>query len=181
MTSIEHAGGVWTWVVDLYGRPGVGDACLALQDQHGADVTLLLYLVHAGSEGRNVTAGEIAVLDQKITTFRREVTGRLRAARSWLKPRAADPALSALRQRILDVELEAERWTLEALSTGSTRSTDEPPPDAATGNAAPRITAGANVGRYLTSLGAGDDADPHAAVILTAAFPGAAAVDIVRP
>src|SRR3546814_617363 len=35
-------GGFWRFSLALYGRPGAAEACLALQDRCGADVTLLL-------------------------------------------------------------------------------------------------------------------------------------------
>jgi uncharacterized protein (TIGR02444 family) len=35
----------WRFSLDLYGRPGVAPACLALQDEAGADVNLVLYLL----------------------------------------------------------------------------------------------------------------------------------------
>ncbi|WP_284733726.1 TIGR02444 family protein, partial [Pseudomonas aeruginosa] len=43
-------GNVWKFAVDVYARPGVETACLALQEQ-GADVCLLLVAAWLGRRG----------------------------------------------------------------------------------------------------------------------------------
>ncbi len=47
---------LWTFACAFYGRPGVAAACLALQDEGGADVPLLLYLIWCGRTGRRLDA-----------------------------------------------------------------------------------------------------------------------------
>ena len=108
---------LWDWIVEIYGRPGVEPACLALQDEHGQSTPYLLWAVWAGGRGglvheRCLTAAAIA------WPWERAVTHPLRAARLGLKPAFAsidDPARRALRARIKADELEAERLLLQAL------------------------------------------------------------------
>ena len=38
---------LWDWSLEAYGQPGVPEACLALQDGHGQNTSLLLWAVWA--------------------------------------------------------------------------------------------------------------------------------------
>ena len=42
-----HLSGLWDWTLAAYAQPGVADACLRLQDQHGQNTSLLLWAVWA--------------------------------------------------------------------------------------------------------------------------------------
>ena len=44
----DAAGALWDFAVRLYAEPGVGEACLALQDRFGVDVPLLLWAAWLG-------------------------------------------------------------------------------------------------------------------------------------
>ena len=39
--------GIWDWALEAYAQPGVPEACLALQDAHGQNTSLLLWAVYA--------------------------------------------------------------------------------------------------------------------------------------
>lgn len=41
----------WDFSLDFYGRPGVSAACLALQDEAGLDVNIVLFCIWAAQEG----------------------------------------------------------------------------------------------------------------------------------
>jgi len=41
----------WEFSLDVYARPGVADACIALQDETGLDVNLILFCLWAGAQG----------------------------------------------------------------------------------------------------------------------------------
>ena len=101
----------WDFSLAVYHRPGVAEACLALQDRHGLDVNLLLLCCWNGSEGRRLDAEDFARLGESVGGWQDSVVGPLRGVRRWLKdlPDAASPQFDALRQAVKDCELEAER------------------------------------------------------------------------
>lgn len=108
----------WRFSLSLYGRPGVGPACVALQDAHGLDVNVLLFALWLADEGRRVDAAEVAAADAAVRDWRLQAVVPLRAVRRFLKepPPALDAAaVAALRDRVKAVELESERLQQEAL------------------------------------------------------------------
>lgn len=106
---------LWSWAVDAYGRPGVAEAALALQDDHGQCVPLLLWACFA----RPVEPERIAQAASLARTWEDAAIVPLRAARRGLKaalPGSPAPAREALRDRVKAAELEAERLLLGALA-----------------------------------------------------------------
>jgi uncharacterized protein (TIGR02444 family) len=108
----------WRFSLQFYRRPGVAEACIALQEESGVDVNLLLFLLWHATQRRRLSAAEITALEQKIAAWREQTVVPLRAIRRALK---APPALveagtaEAFRTRIKAVELEAERLQQEAM------------------------------------------------------------------
>jgi uncharacterized protein (TIGR02444 family) len=113
---------IWDWTLRAYGRPGVPEACLALQDRFGQNTDLLLWAVWA------------EVKDAELLNRAVEVTRRwdavallpLREVRRGLKPALApveDDARERLREDVKACELQAERVLLETLAelTGEAR------------------------------------------------------------
>jgi len=118
----------WRFSLRLYRVPGVAEACITLQEESGADVNLLLFLLWHAVQQRRVSADEVARLDRKIAAWRERAVIPLRAIRRALKaPALKAPALKApqglveagtaeaFRTRIKAVELEAERLQQEAM------------------------------------------------------------------
>ena len=108
----------WRFSLRLYRAPGVGDACIALQEESGVDVNLLLFLLWQAKERRALTTADVKALDETIGGWRDTAVIPLRNLRRALKsspglvaPNAAD----AFRTRIKAVELEAERLQQEAM------------------------------------------------------------------
>lgn len=107
---------LWRFAEALYQHPGVEQACLHLQTQ-GADVCLLLCA--AWLETRDV-----ACSDERITALRtlthgwqQQVVVPLRQLRqSWRAAARSDQALTALREHVKKLELEAEREQLQRLA-----------------------------------------------------------------
>ena len=96
----------WHWSLAFYRDPTVAEACLTLQDQHGADVNVVLVLLWQASLGAApFAAGEVAALDAAIADWRAEVIVPLRSLRRALKGRGED----AVRQPVATAELAAER------------------------------------------------------------------------
>jgi uncharacterized protein (TIGR02444 family) len=120
MTDVDSKTGspFWRFSLAFYRQPGVGDACIALQDHAGVDVNLLLFLLWHAARRRAFTPTQVAVLEQQIGTWRDATVIPLRAVRRALKtpPALVAPATAeAFRTRIKAVELEAERLQQEAM------------------------------------------------------------------
>ncbi|GJE41364.1 TIGR02444 family protein [Methylobacterium soli] len=111
---------LWTFACEFYGRPGIAEACLALQDEAGADVPLLLYLIWCARTGRPVDAAAIAGADDRIASWRVQVIAPLRAIRRAMRSELLPgQSTQAHRERIKAAELEAERLALAALSAAA--------------------------------------------------------------
>ncbi|AHL36588.1 alginate regulatory protein [Pseudomonas brassicacearum] len=106
---------LWSFSLDLYAKPGVEPACLALQNA-GANVCLLLCGLWL--ERRGVTCNEqrLQQLRQLTEPWDAEVVRPLRLLRSqWKTSALQDTALNSLREQLKGLELEAERRLLERL------------------------------------------------------------------
>ena len=96
---------LWDWAVAAYAQPGVEDACLTLQDEHGQNVPFLLWAAWGGTGFEQ--GAELA------RAWERSVVGPLRGVRrAMTSPPLID---EPLREEVKAVELKAERRLLEAL------------------------------------------------------------------
>ena len=106
--------GLWDWTLGAYGRPGVPQACLRLQDDHGQMTSFLLWAVWAET-------ADAALLDRAADVARRWnalALEPLRDVRRALKPAfdgVADSPREGLREDVKAAELRAERVLMEAL------------------------------------------------------------------
>jgi uncharacterized protein (TIGR02444 family) len=99
----------WRFSLALYGRPGVADALIRVQDSAARDVNLILFGLWLGaSQGRRLAAAELAGAEAAIAPIAGAAVAPLRRLRRQLKP-AGDPDLQALRRRIAGLEIAAER------------------------------------------------------------------------
>ena len=123
---------LWDWAVAAYGAPGVGEACLALQDSHEQNVPVLLWSGWVAATGRKPDAETIEAACDTARAWDSVVVAPLRSVRRTLKapiPDIDDGPREAVRNRIKALELEAERHLLEALdalapeTTGPARPT----------------------------------------------------------
>jgi uncharacterized protein (TIGR02444 family) len=118
-TQTSSAGSpFWRFSLQFYRLPGVAEACIRLQEEAGADVNLLLFLLWHGALGRRLSAAEIAQLEERIGPWRDLTVIPLRAVRRALKSPpglVAAGTAEAFRTRIKAVELEAERLQQEAM------------------------------------------------------------------
>ncbi len=115
-TALNLDNPFWQFSCAVYAAPGVRQACLQLQDEHGADVNLLLLAVWLGSaRGTRLAKADLADLpgaawhDQVIRPLR---GARRAVATAW---ESTDPAIAAFRRQLLDCELAAERIRHAAL------------------------------------------------------------------
>jgi uncharacterized protein (TIGR02444 family) len=108
----------WRFSLGFYRQPAVADACIALQEEAGVDVNLLLFLLWQATLGRELSPTEVTDLERRIGSWREMTVVPLRNLRRALKsPPAlvAAPTAEAFRTRIKAVELEAERLQQEAM------------------------------------------------------------------
>ncbi len=116
--SSSQASPFWRFSLGFYRRPGVADACIALQEEAGVDVNLLLFLLWQGTLKRALSATEVEALERRIAAWRETTVIALRTVRRALKspPELVPPATAELfRTKIKAVELEAERLQQEAM------------------------------------------------------------------
>ncbi len=112
----------WTYSLRLYGQAGVTDACLALQDEYGLDVNIVLFCIWSGLAGPGeLTKNELTLAAESAGQWQREVVERIRWVRRTLKqdPLGAKPELAnAFRPQVQALEIQAEhveQLTLAAL------------------------------------------------------------------
>ena len=108
----------WRFSLRFYRNPDVAAACIALQDEAGVDVNILLFLLWNATLARSFPAPVIADLDARIGAWRNATVIPLRELRRALKtpPKVVDPgAAEAFRMRIKGAELEAERLQQQTL------------------------------------------------------------------
>jgi uncharacterized protein (TIGR02444 family) len=108
----------WRFSLQFYRLPGVADACIALQDEAGVDVNLLLFLLWNARMGRVLSRSDVEALESRVAEWRDGVVIPLREMRRQLKspPTLVEKGTAeAFRTRIKQVELEAERLQQEGL------------------------------------------------------------------
>ena len=99
--------------------PGVKDACLRLQDDHKADVNLILFLLYRGSLQQQLSQETIKQADDKTRSFRERVIQPIQALRKALKDKRYNVEVGneSLYQEMLSFELSAEKLAQTHLET----------------------------------------------------------------
>jgi uncharacterized protein (TIGR02444 family) len=130
----------WRFSLHFYRQSGVSDACIALQDDCGVDVNLLLFLFWLADDGQLLSADEVRKLDDKVRDWRNLTIIPIRDARRKLKgaQTLVDPGKQeAFRNKVKAIELDAERLQQEALyafTQSGPLGKHAPPAAAARGN-----------------------------------------------
>ena len=99
----------WSFSLDLYARPGVAPACLALQDRFGCDVNILLFALWAARCGKALARADFDALDAAVAPWRGGVVEPIRALRRALKADAlgaAPVSTEQVRAKLLEAELQ---------------------------------------------------------------------------
>jgi|SRR5689334_200125 uncharacterized protein (TIGR02444 family) len=127
----------WRFSLNFYRQAGVAETCIALQDECGVDVNLMLFLLWLAANGRQLSVDNIKELDQAVHSWRdltiipiREIRRKLKAASTLVEAGKQE----AFRTKVKAVELEAERLQQEALyarSRSGPRGSETPPSAAA--------------------------------------------------
>jgi uncharacterized protein (TIGR02444 family) len=130
----------WRFSLHFYRQTGVSDACIALQDDCGVDVNLLLFLFWLAAEGQLLSEAEVRKLADEVRDWRnltiipiRDARRRLKGAKTLVEPGKQE----AFRNKIKAIELEAERLQQGALydfTQSGPLGKPAPPPAAARSN-----------------------------------------------
>lgn len=110
--------GLWDFALRLYAAPGVGEACLVLQDESGIDVPVLLFSAWLAKQSMALTEAELVRIDGLVFEWRNEVVKPLRAIRRRLKNGpypAPTKETETLRNGVKGVELNSEKIELAVL------------------------------------------------------------------
>jgi uncharacterized protein (TIGR02444 family) len=156
----------WRFSLAFYRQAGVSDACIALQDGHGVDVNLLLFLFWLASGGRQLAAEHVKQLDDTVRGWRNLTIVPIRDARRKLKGAAtfvAPGKQEAFRTKVKAIELDAERLQQEALYKFTTSGP-------LGRQASPPAAARANVAAYASAMGL--SFPQQAVAVLVSAFDG---------
>ena len=106
---------LWDWTVAAYSKPGVPEATLALQDEHGLNTAFLLWAVWANPDRETLANGvQTTVLwDETVLWPLRNVRRTLKASRRPFD----DAAREGLREDVKAAELRAELVLMETLES----------------------------------------------------------------
>ena len=132
----------WRFSLHFYRQAGVSDACIALQDDCGIDVNLLLFLFWLAAGSRQLARDDVKILDDKVRDWRNLTIIPIRDARRKLKGATtlvAPGKQEAFRTKVKAIELDAERLQQEALydfTKSGPLGTQASPPAAARANVA---------------------------------------------
>ncbi|HEX4408135.1 MAG TPA: TIGR02444 family protein [Xanthobacteraceae bacterium] len=108
----------WRFSLKFYREHNVSEACIALQDEFGVDVNLLLFLLWLASDDRQLSADEVQMLDDNVRDWRNLTIVPIRDTRRKLKgveTLVAPAKQEAFRNKVKAIELDAERLQQEAL------------------------------------------------------------------
>jgi uncharacterized protein (TIGR02444 family) len=112
----------WDYACAVYGREGVSPALIAMQDRHGLDVNILLLCLWVSHSGRGVLAdGELDHVLAVSSSWNPEIVCGLRQLRVRLRDGVTNVPRTlsdAIRQRILDIEIDSEHVEQLALVAG---------------------------------------------------------------
>lgn len=161
----------WDFSLEVYGKEGVPQACLVLQERHHIDVNILLFCCWLGASGRGaMTEAEAAKMVEAVDTWHETVVRELRAIRQRMKggmPPAPIALSDPLRSRIAKTEVDCEHVEQLMLTEAVDRpERAETAPDQRADDA---IT---NIRSYFNRLGVSIDDTDHEplGIILGAAF-----------
>ena len=116
------ADGLWAFSLRFYAEPDIQRICLALQDDCGCDVNIVLCLLWRGARGEALDAPAVAALDAAVASWREEAVRPLRTVRRRLKTLHLLPdatAQEAFRATVKKVELNAEKLQQQVLEAVS--------------------------------------------------------------
>ena len=143
----------WPFSLQIY--RSVADTCLELQDRFGVDVNVLLFVLFAAQNGRKLAAPDVQHIISRVASWNREAIVPLRSVRRFLRSPPeiiAGEEAEALRERVKQIELEAERLQQEGLYRSM------PLQEMGTPETSAEAAGRANIAAYAAELGTAFDA-----------------------
>lgn len=119
MTETAVSTPIWDFVLNYYGHKGVSDALIGLQDNHGIDVNMLLFLMWMAAQSKSVAADDVKFVSTTSQAWQRAVVVPIRGVRRLLKenpPLVPAEAAAAFRKKVQAIELEGEQLQLNAMA-----------------------------------------------------------------
>ncbi len=119
MTEASANAPIWDFVLNYYGRKGVSEALIGLQDSYAIDVNMLLFLVWMAAQRRSLGADDVQRVSEASHAWQRNVVVPIRAVRRLLKenaPLVSSETAAAFRKKVQAVELEGEQAQLNAMA-----------------------------------------------------------------
>jgi len=119
MTETAVSTPIWDFVLNYYGRKGVSDALIGLQDNHAIDVNMLLFLMWMAAQSKSVAADDVKFVSTTSQAWQRAVVVPIRGVRRLLKenaPLVPAEAAAAFRKKVQAIELEGEQLQLNAMA-----------------------------------------------------------------
>ena len=119
MTETAVSTPIWDFVLNYYGRKGVSEALIRLQDDHGIDVNMLLFLAWMAAQGKCLSPDDVKFVSTTSHVWQRSVVVPIRAVRRLLKenaPLVPADAAAAFRKKVQAIELEGEQLQLNAMA-----------------------------------------------------------------
>lgn len=122
---------LWEFSLSVYGKSGVPNACLTLQNRHGLDVNLVLFCLWLAADSRCLAGAEVEEAIALSNAWRQKMISPLRVLRTDMKEWPSEESVSAfsrradfeeLRNKVKAAELEAERWQQHMLTSLAGRS-----------------------------------------------------------
>ena len=112
----------WDFSVRLYAKPGVEQACLALQNQFGLEVNNVLFCLWHGQRCGVFKQSTLLQMVEFSNQWHTNIVSPLRSIRSWMKGRnnmidATEDNFENLRNAIKKLELKAERLQQDQLQS----------------------------------------------------------------
>jgi len=112
----------WDFSVRLYAKPGVEQACLALQNQFGLEVNNVLFCLWHGQRRGVFSQSTMLQMVEFSNQWHTNIVCPLRSTRSWMKGRknlidATEDNFENLRNAIKKLELQAERLQQDQLQS----------------------------------------------------------------
>lgn len=109
MQGLSRDNAFWQFSLRVYAQRGVADECLALQDQLGLDVNVLLFCAWlAIDRGIALTSADVETIKAEVRAWHDDVVRPLRHVRRHLKP-IAEQRAQELHAQVKALELDAEQ------------------------------------------------------------------------
>jgi len=104
---------LWAFAVEFYGREGVAQLCLRLQNDHGLDVDIVIACLWHASRGGSVDEVQLESMIMAAAPARARVRVIRELRRGVGLDRKQDSVWQATYEQLLSAELAAERVELE--------------------------------------------------------------------